>query len=147
MDKKGFTLIELIAVVVIMAIIAMIATPNIINMIDSGNKGKYISDAKIFISKANTMYKQEKHANKFSSDGKLKLNNIEKPLTTDPYGFKYVLEDSYVRIDTSDGIKKIYIYLISCKADEAGELTTECHSIENNGQPVLSSSLTEDDVK
>ncbi|MGN0992587.1 MAG: type IV pilin protein, partial [Bacilli bacterium] len=30
MNKKGFTLIELIAVVVIMAIIALIATPNIV---------------------------------------------------------------------------------------------------------------------
>ena len=38
MNKKGFTLIELIAVVVIMSIIAIIATPNIINMIDKGKK-------------------------------------------------------------------------------------------------------------
>lgn len=146
MNKKGFTLIELIAVVVIMAIIAMIATPNIINMIDSGNKGKYVSDAKIFISKANTMYKQEKHANKFIN-GKLTLDNIEKPLTTDPYGFKYDLANSYVTIDTNTGIKKISIYLKSCKSDEAGNPTTECHSIGNDGQPVSSSSLTEDDVK
>ena len=142
MNKKGFTLIELIAVVVIMAIIAMIATPNIINMIDSGNKGKYISDAKIFISKANTMYKQEG----FDGDT-LYLDKVEKPLTIDPYGFKYVLDKSYVKITINNGKKEMYIYLISCKADEAGQPTTECHSIENNGQPVLSSSLTEDDVK
>ena len=37
-NNKGFTLIELIAVVTIMAIIALIATPNIISMIDNGNK-------------------------------------------------------------------------------------------------------------
>ena len=49
MNKKGFTLIELIAVVVIMAIIALIATPNIVNMMDRGKKEDYIAYAKEII--------------------------------------------------------------------------------------------------
>ena len=63
MNKKGFNLIELIAVVVIMSIIAIIATPNIINMIDKGKKDQYITNAKEFISKATYMYKQDKYRN------------------------------------------------------------------------------------
>ena len=33
-NKKGFTLVELLAVIVILAIIALIATPIILNVID-----------------------------------------------------------------------------------------------------------------
>ena len=33
MNKKGFTLVELLAVIVILAIIALIATPIVINII------------------------------------------------------------------------------------------------------------------
>ena len=64
MNKKGFTLVELIAVVVIMAIIAMIATPNIISLIDNGKRSDYIADAKTFITNAKYMEKLEKYNKK-----------------------------------------------------------------------------------
>lgn len=42
MNKKGFTLVELLAVIVILAIIALIATPTVINIVrdsrDNANK-------------------------------------------------------------------------------------------------------------
>lgn len=39
MNKKGFTLVELLAVIVILAIIALIATPVILNVIEKSKKG------------------------------------------------------------------------------------------------------------
>lgn len=39
MQKKGFTLVELLAVIVILAVIALIATPNVLNMIEMSRKG------------------------------------------------------------------------------------------------------------
>lgn len=39
MDKKGFTLVELLAVIVILAIIALIATPIVINVIKKAQEG------------------------------------------------------------------------------------------------------------
>ena len=39
MNKKGFTLVELLAVIVILAIIAVIATPIILGVIDKAKKG------------------------------------------------------------------------------------------------------------
>jgi len=146
MNKKGFTLIELIAVVVIMAIIAMIATPNIINMIDSGNKGKYVSDAKIFISKANSMYKLEKSSSSFDSEGRIKLEALEKPLATDPYGFKYELSESFVQIKVENGQKQIKIYLKSCEYNEKNEKTGKCHNIGTETSPELSTKLNEEKV-
>ncbi len=38
-NKKGFTLVELLAVIVILAIIALIATPIILGVIDDAKKG------------------------------------------------------------------------------------------------------------
>lgn len=39
MNKKGFTLVELLAVIVILAIIALIATPIVINVINKVQEG------------------------------------------------------------------------------------------------------------
>lgn len=39
MKQKGFTLVELLAVIVILAVIALIATPVILSMIESSRKG------------------------------------------------------------------------------------------------------------
>ena len=41
MKKKGFTLVELLAVIVILAIIALIATPLILNVIENSKKGAF----------------------------------------------------------------------------------------------------------
>ena len=41
MNKKGFTLVELLAVVVILAIIAIIAVPLILGVIESSKKGAF----------------------------------------------------------------------------------------------------------
>ena len=38
-NKKGFTLVELLAVIVILAVIALIATPQVLGMIESAKKG------------------------------------------------------------------------------------------------------------
>lgn len=39
MKKKGFTLVELLAVIVVLAVIALIATPMILGVIDNAKKG------------------------------------------------------------------------------------------------------------
>ena len=49
MNKKGFTLIEVIAVVVILGIIMFIAVPNISSYILGSKKDTYINDAKRFV--------------------------------------------------------------------------------------------------
>lgn len=137
MNKKGFTLIELIAVVVIMAIIALIATPNIVNMMDKGKKEDYVADAKEIISKATYMYKLEKYKNKFDSDNSDKIylkniNGIDDDFK-DPYGFSYDKANSYVDFSSSgsgsgsSGLKEreVKITLISHN-------DTECYTIDTD---------------
>ena len=135
MNKKGFTLIELIAVVVIMAIIALIATPNIVNMMDKGKKEDYVADAKEIITKATYMYKQEKYrtdANIFLGGTTIKLANIKGiDDYTDPYGFTYDKEKSTVKFEEPNTTgelaeRVVKITLISKKSDE---VNAECYTI------------------
>lgn len=49
MQKKGFTLVELLAVIVILAIILAIAVPGITGLIESTTKSAFASDAKMII--------------------------------------------------------------------------------------------------
>lgn len=161
-NNKGFTLIELIAVVTIMAIIAIIATPNIITMIDNGKKEKYISDAKEFISKATYMYKLDKYRNdeNIFIGNKIYLKNLNDiNETEDPYGYIYDLENSFIEFsdvdNEEDGIleRVVSIYLESCKYEKNDEGTEECnqekkHYIKTSSNgPVPSNELTIDSVQ
>lgn len=49
LNKKGFTLVELLAVIVILAIIMLIATPSILNIIGDARKGAARSSAMGYI--------------------------------------------------------------------------------------------------
>lgn len=137
MNKKGFTLIELIAVVVIMAIIALIATPNIVNMMDKGKKEDYVADAKEIISKATYMYKLEKYKNKFDSD-KIYLKNINgiDEDFKDPYGFSYDKERSYVDFSSS-GSGSIGLKEREVKITLISHNDTECYTIETTDKNSL----------
>jgi len=48
-NRKGFTLVELLAVIVILAIILAIAVPGITGIIQSAEKGSFESDAKMIV--------------------------------------------------------------------------------------------------
>ena len=147
MNKKGFTLIELIAVVVIMSIIAIIATPNIINMIDKGKKDQYVSNAKEFLSKATYMYKQDKYRNDTTyftindSGSQIKLGKIESIKSedlTDPYGFKYDTDNSYIVFkepsSSSTGVqeREVRIYLESNYGSKCYVIDTDKDSLSVN---------------
>ena len=50
MKKKGFTLVELLAVIVVLAIIALIAVPRILNVVEKSKIGAAKSSALGYIS-------------------------------------------------------------------------------------------------
>lgn len=59
MKKKGFTLVELLAVIAILAILVVIALPNVLSMFNSAKKD-------LFLTEARNLYKES--ANKYISD-------------------------------------------------------------------------------
>ena len=58
--KKGFTLVELLAVIVILAIILVIAVPQIMSVIESARKGSIESTAKLIVEGAEREYTNRK---------------------------------------------------------------------------------------
>ena len=46
MNKKGFTLVELLAVIAILAILVLVAVPNVLNMFNQAKKDTFLIEAK-----------------------------------------------------------------------------------------------------
>ena len=55
-NKKGFTLVELLAVIAILAILVIIALPNVINMYNKAQKETFLTEAKKVYSEAEKKY-------------------------------------------------------------------------------------------
>lgn len=118
MNKKGFTLVELLAVIAIMALIAGISVPNIINMLDKGKQEDFIKDAKSIVAKAKYRYNMEQYKVKFYScsvtvDSEtqtcscIKAKDLNFSTETDAYGYTYDKENSYVAV--CNNTYKIYL--------------------------------------
>ena len=143
MKENGFTLVELIAVLVILSILAMLAAPNVINLMQSGKEGSFISDAEEMVSTATYMYKTQNtrgfEGSVFIQSGtnqyKILMSNINGDIPeTDPYGYKYDKTNSYVSFqepsDTATmGTRTISAHFKSCQEDDNGNITSKCHCI------------------
>ena len=106
MNKKGFTIVELLAVVVIIAILAGLAVPNILKMIDTSKKEKFITDAKQAIIKAKYYYKNTKYTEKTLSE--LGIDLGQSPFDSES---TYDNEDSKVKVENISGTLTYSIYL------------------------------------
>ena len=59
MKKKGFTLVELLAVIAILAILVIIALPNVIKLYNDAKKNAFLTEVKSLYSTANSKYISE----------------------------------------------------------------------------------------
>ena len=94
-NKKGFTLVELLAVIVILAVIALIATPQVLGMIESARKGaaesstlSYVDSVeKAIVSKTITSSRNTNYDGKYTVIGN-KLSKNDASLDLDLKGDK-----------------------------------------------------------
>ena len=112
-NKKGFTLIELIATITVLGIIMLVAVPNITSMIDKSKRSAYINDAKKLVTLAK--YKFETSSNPKPDPTNCyiyTLNALDQTELNDPpNGGSYVMEYSYVKIGYDYYAKK-YTYKV-----------------------------------
>lgn len=140
MNRKGFTLIEIIAVIIIIGIIMFIAVPNVSSYILDSRKKTYVNDAKRFITAAeNFVNTKEIPVNKTDITYYIPKEclPVDKSLES-PYG---IWKKVYVAV-TYDGSNYNY-YFTSVDSEKMGMYLTYSEDIDTSK---IKDSVSEDDI-
>ena len=99
-NKKGFTLVELLAVIAILAILVIIALPNVINMYTKAKKNTFLTEAQNVIRSASNKFIEE------SIQGKniIKISSDDNELNLTNKKIKY-----YIELDKNGKVKNYTI--------------------------------------
>lgn len=114
MNKKGFTLVELLASLAILAIIMLVAIPSTINVLDRSKKQKYIADAKKMITLAEAYIRGHEDIN-YPTGNQIVVLYLSRlndgTFDEDPDGNKYSEDHSFVTITyKQQGTNYLYEY-------------------------------------
>lgn len=116
MNKKGFTLVELLAVISIIAILSLIAIPNMVGISDDVRKETMLDDAKKMISLAKMKVSID-YEIRNSSQATLYLKDIDTngDVKVDPDGGTYNRDNSFVKYSKSGGLATYCVFLDGSK--------------------------------
>ena len=120
MKNKGFTLVELLAVIAILAILVIIALPNVLKMFNQAKKDTFLTEAKTIYKEISKKYISETmRGNKISI-----ISNTNNKLDLESNNLKYK-----VKLNNDGSIKKFEVsngnYCISGKFNNLSDLTTD----------------------
>ena len=126
-NKKGFTLVELLAVIVVLAIVMGIAAVAITNVLDSTRKNAFVADAKQYIEGAKSIVEAELVDRMFATGSTTVLGTCEKDSVhaisikdmklktggeTSPYGLAWDKDNSKVVVTVTDDNCSTFTYSI-----------------------------------
>ena len=120
MKNKGFTLVELLAVIAILALLVIIALPNVLKMFNQAKKDTFLTEAKTIYKEISKKYISETmRGNKISI-----ISNDNNKLDLESNDLKYK-----VKLKNDGSIKKFEVsnenYCISGKFNNLSDLTTD----------------------
>lgn len=119
MNKKGFTLVELLATMVILAIIAGVAIPNVIKIMSNNEKEKVLNDGLTMIAQAKGIlagdYDLREQIRQTGASKVIYLYDLDKygDISNDPKGTAYNRNNSYVKVFKSGNLIAYCAYLES----------------------------------
>ena len=119
MNKKGFTLVELLVTIVILAIIMLIAVPNIMNTIERNRQDTYIETAKRMITLAEYKYRSDTSIPEPGEDECVIffLRMLDLDEENGPNGGTYDKDYSYVVMTKENDTFTYYATLFEAKED------------------------------
>ena len=120
MKNKGFTLVELLAVIAILAILVIIALPNVLKMFNQAKKDTFLTEAKTIYKEISKKYISETmRGNKISI-----ISNTNNKLDLESNNLKYK-----VKLNNDGSIKKFEVsngtYCLSGEFNNLSDLTTD----------------------
>ena len=117
MNKKGFTLVELLATMVILALISSVAIPNVIKIMTNNKKEKVLNDGMTVIAQAkkkvSSDYDLRESINESGVTYTLQILDNYNDIINDPDGTKYNRTQSYVKISKINNTITYCAYLES----------------------------------
>ena len=107
MKRKGFTLVELLAVIAILAILVIIALPNVLKMFNESKKNSFLTEAKTVYSEAGKKYISDSITSPGNNEHiycKSKTDSLN-PLSLSGRGINY-----YVKTDSKGIVNTIVVW-------------------------------------
>ena len=107
MKNKGFTLVELLAVISILAILVIIALPNVLKMFNDAKKNSFLTEAKTVYGEAGKKYISDNIASPSNNEHiycKSKTDSLN-PLNLSGRGINY-----YIKTDSNGNVNTIVVW-------------------------------------
>ena len=107
MKNKGFTLVELLAVIAILAILVIIALPNVLKMFNDAKKNSFLTEAKTVYGEAGKKYISDSITSPSNNEHiycKSKTDSLN-PLSLSGRGINY-----YIKTDSNGNVNTIVVW-------------------------------------
>ena len=106
-NNKGFTLVELLAVIAILAILVIIALPNVLKMFNDAKKNSFLTEAKTVYGEAGKKYISDNIASPSNNEHiycKSKTDSLN-PLNLSGRGINY-----YIKTDSNGNVNTVVVW-------------------------------------
>ena len=127
-NQKGFTLIELMAVIVILAVLVMVAIPAVTTYLDSARKGAFSNSAKAAVSAV----RNDVIINGFNSTTTesvydlAKINALmDKQITNSPFGGTFNNDSVKVKVTNNNGVYTYEMCMVDTSNNGFSKYTKE----------------------